>query len=298
MKITCALLTVAAGLCGSAIAADDTSVFVQGPARNAAPYIANFHQNTSRAVGVVYSGLNKDNTVGFEFNGNVSAHSADDFSLVSGPAQTLNPTTVDTFGTIFIRPAGSTTDNFDLTVGIWDSWSISGADDALFDNTTYPGQLLGAFTLQIRGLPSNTSTNPDVWYTGDVDVSSLSIVIPDTGGAVELLATDVGASLPFSNGVISVCNGNAIRSTTGTDDGLNRIAGLSLQRYWRDTVLDGSPLLDSAMERFSGLGLSAGMFAVQIQSDNVKCAADFNNDGFPDFFDFNDFVDAFEAGCP
>ena len=33
------------------------------------------------------------------------------------------------------------------------------------------------------------------------------------------------------------------------------------------------------------------------QSSSVHCPADFNDDGFPDFFDFNDFVTAFEAGC-
>ena len=37
--------------------------------------------------------------------------------------------------------------------------------------------------------------------------------------------------------------------------------------------------------------------AIQVLTDPADCGADFNRDGFVDFFDFDEFIGAFEAGC-
>ncbi len=48
----------------------------------------------------------------------------------------------------------------------------------------------------------------------------------------------------------------------------------------------------------SNVSCSTSNYNETLVSVDVGCPADFNGDGFVDFFDFDDFVAAFEAGCP
>ena len=67
----------------------------------------------------------------------------------------------------------------------------------------------------------------------------------------------------------------------------------------RDTILTNGSALDGEFTGSlpSGNGLPGGAFSASFSVE--PCPADFNGDGFADFFDFDDFVTCFESGtCP
>ena len=47
----------------------------------------------------------------------------------------------------------------------------------------------------------------------------------------------------------------------------------------------------------AGYNLGTSTVVTTLYSDTLHCPADFNDDGFVDIFDFNDFVTLFESGC-
>ena len=70
--------------------------------------------------------------------------------------------------------------------------------------------------------------------------------------------------------------------------------GQSDPMQWSDNNNDGTITSD---ENFEFIGSRAALLFNVGSPTNRWCPADFNRDGFSDFFDFNDFVDAFENGC-
>ena len=277
------VLMVACGLSAPALAGDAPELVSASIMQDGSTWASNFRADAGRGLMTVYSGLNTNISAGIEFNSNVAAHSADDFSLIGGPAQQGQPTPIRTFGTYIVRPTKSSAKSFDMVVNIWNSF-----DDSDDTNMFAGSALLGTFRVEYRNLPDGG------FWTGDLDISALNITLPGASGAFEIMLTAPGGSTPLANGAASVCNGNTIWDSTTMS--LNNEAGTSEQMYWRDGLLTGN-IRGSADKRYSGLTQSRGMLAVRMKSDQTHCPADFNNDGFTDIFDFVDFIDAFESGC-
>jgi hypothetical protein len=76
-------------------------------------------------------------------------------------------------------------------------------------------------------------------------------------------------------------------------------AGDSDNNVLMSTDLGGNPRVRDAARADTGRGiLPVDMGAYEFQPDaEPNCDADFNQDGFVDFFDFNDFVNAYEGNC-
>ena len=153
-------------------------------------------------------------------------------------------------------------------------------------------------------------------FSAQVDFSNANIVQPGLN-QVELHAN-------FANGTIffvvfdnnygqglnyHVWNGNlSSEMAASTTSGTLRIvrSGSLISGYSGDALIfsqnNGSPLTSMSFVLQNNVG---GASPISVDFDNfsmttdVNCPADFNNDGFLDFFDFNDFVTCFEGGdCP
>jgi len=206
---------------------------------------------------------------------------ADDISLARGGV--TYPLALSQMEIVFIS-AGNLAAT-DMRVQIWDT----------YDNTGTVGSpvgqnLLGGFILRFTGIP--TGTGRAAYTTGAVDVSSLAITLNDGGVVVtiDFLQSNTTTILPNGNFTAAIQSNydNALFQDTlavGTGDTF----------YYRDVDLNGT--CEANESRFFGRGDRA-RFGIRLAAD-VAClgSSDFNGDGFTDFFDFDDFVSAFEGGC-
>ena len=101
-----------------------------------------------------------------------------------------------------------------------------------------------------------------------------------------IVATSVQAAPPFSVDWFVWGSGGTTSAATG---GAFSVVGTLGQAS--PNALDGTLMVGSGGGH--DYSLIAGFWSI------TDCPADFNDDGFVDFFDFNDFVTCFEGGaCP
>jgi len=135
------------------------------------------------------------------------------------------------------------------------------------DVSAAPAQLRVYVTQGITASPANFTLTRDgnsVPLSYSFDAPSSSIRITPTGGWA------AGAYALTANGVVASSGGLALDGEVS------------------------SATSPAALP--SGNGLAGGTYALQFTITAPVCAADFNNDGFVDFTDFDAFVSAFEAG--
>ena len=115
--------------------------------------------------------------------------------------------------------------------------------------------------------------------------------ISDKGMYVEMWMTDHDTDEQLPRGVFTWLYQDTFDFTTWAP---TIAVGSSDAALWSDANDDGQITSDEGAVYLGGRHQA---FFKLDSATNRWCPADFNHDGFSDFFDFNDFVDAFESGC-
>ncbi len=150
------------------------------------------------------------------------------------------------------------------------------------------------------GLVLNFGALPTgVWRSNVGDLDAIGIQMPADGGYVQIFAQDVSSEITLSTGPCQpmLWSTSEDYGEAGRNAGRAGVAALD-----DDSPTDG--VLDLASECF---GYDFGVCPDPLNASNgfwitgggSGCAADFDGDGFVDFFDFDAYVACFEGGaCP
>ena len=176
--------------------------------------------------------------------------------------------------------------NFDLEVTVYASINTSaGTNGAVNDGTP-----VATFVIPLRGI-ANTGS----WQTGLVDLSTLpggGVTLPGKAAFVRVRYLQPGTTTLASNVTPLFASSWDVSSSWES----TRVAGRSCSGSFRDVNGDGV-LSPSEFRNFNFPGQADLFLVLQASVVSDRCAADFNNDGAVDFFDYLDFVDAFSIGC-
>ncbi|QOJ01635.1 MAG: hypothetical protein HRU70_14560 [Phycisphaeraceae bacterium] len=281
-----AMLAGVAGLALVASAmANDVAVPVTGPVQRVP---------VENMGGVRIAPTSRDNTVFYDQTiGGLLTNTAnprvalDDASAIPGPASNATfPLVVNAFNTGFAMPVAT---DFDLEVTFFDGIDLAAPADTL----AATGFIAG-YVIEIRGLAAGT------YETGLIDLSGgFEFTLPDAGFFVLVrymlpgYASDLDM-VPL--GSVHVLHGGGRDAGTWAS---NQV-GHSHATYIRDFDADGIAEIADGFRAF-GFPNSCNIY-FQLQADipacsGGSCPADFNGDGFLDFFDLDAYIEAFETGC-
>jgi hypothetical protein len=279
MKTFVAVL--AAGLaCGVAVASNDTLVSAgqlkKVPSSN---LLSPTYQG--RADQPIFDVVDQD---GFVFtNTALPRQLLEDASVIPGPGSNGTfPLTVNAMGISFSTD-GTVTD-FDVEVTFWDGVNTTApADSPVHIN------LLGGFIAQVRGIGAGA------WITDPIDLTGLGtpISLPDAGTFVLVRYLQPDTTDLVAGGVQIVYDQSNDPNTFASN-----LVGASDINTWRDVDADG--IIEAAEARsfaYPTRGTMVMTIIADVPAGGNPCPADFDGDGFVDFFDFDAFVGAFELGC-
>ena len=188
---------------------------------------------------------------------------------------------IDVFGG---DPGDDYTDIFDSgTVAVKSLAMMSGSDnpggaEIIGLPTSLVGCLEGATPLPggLPGMCGTSQNSPDVYYT--MTARRAGVVVADTiGSAFDTVLSAHDQEPTFQDANLMVCNDDI-------NGAANRQSRITFpvqpnQQIWI---------------RVAGFNGAVGGYNLNVR---YECAADFNDDGFVDFFDYDDFVAAYETGC-
>ena len=275
-----------AGLClaGSASAQVSDTATRATPRRVPASCI-NFpvRDMSPRTVQYVYATVDTDNTVWT--SGSVPSELVEDVSLLPGPAGNATfPLTLNTVEFGFNMVSAVITD-FDTIVEFYDAFDTTAPVDA----PVYAGAPIAAIRFQFTALPA-----PGAYTTGPIDISALAVAAPDAGLAVRLRYVEAGTETRLLGTDCNVLYEQVIDQATFA----STMIGSTDSQFYRDVDADG--IVEAAEGRTFAFPNRLGMYFL-IEADAPDsgggCNVDFNRDGFIDFFDYLDFVTAYEQGC-
>jgi hypothetical protein len=236
----------------------------------------------ARATRLVYDATDVGVPDGeFFYNGTRPADTADDISLtLNGLGATAYPLTLTTLNFAF-ETAGIDT-AFDVEVTIFDN--IDGTNTAgvpAFD--TPLAQFVVGFVDVIDAGGYNT---------GDIDLSPAAVSITDGGIAIRMRFLVADTADTLAAGSVTMLFNDCYSEVS--EQNLQKVGSSNLF-YYRDVDLNGS--IEANEQRYFGLN-DATKFLMSIGAETTCLgSSDFNSDGFTDFFDFDDFVAAFDGGC-
>ena len=321
MKLTAAMMIAVAGACGTALA-DPTlfpgkpmpvtsmrqlgaehvrggnAVVVGGSSR----YQQTVLENTTTTSGVFYLG---GGTPGVGFNYRFGAP----FELDGSGNAVLT-----THRFFFSGAGGGTADDIDFVVVYY-----SACND-YFAN--WPGSRMGVGTAYILyGTFTGIDLSAGIGYYIDFDLAATfggGATLPGSQGVyMETFFCDPGtagvgtssdpnynADLDFNATEITggqasitmVTLEHASSHGAPTVDGLTYGTGWGSDLFANDDGDFSTSIQDSDMQYYFG-NTTLFSFAATFEASSVHCPSDFNHDGFPDIYDFTDFVTAFETGC-
>ena len=243
------------------------------PVRDASP----------RAVQQLYATNDLDNTIWL--SGSVPSELLEDVSLVPGPGSGATfPLTINTieFGFNIVNPA---TTDFDAIVEFYDS--IDGAAPAGSPVYIEPAQ--AGVVVGFAAVPG-----PGAFTTGSIDVSGLGLTLADAGLFVRIRLVEAGTETRLLGADINLIFEQTVDQTTFAA----ATVGTTDSQFYRDVDNDG--ILEAAEGRVFAYPNRLGMYFIlegEAASGGGLCPADFNGDNFLDFFDYDEFVQAFENGC-
>lgn len=220
-------------------------------------------------------------------------HYADDVSLRPGNSSALNaPGQFLTGWDVMVDCQdgfSSGARNFDMVVNFWDTANPVAAPAA-------------PFTSNLVSFVVNLTLDNLYTYLIPLDLTALpagGLLMPDMFCVVEVAFYETGTSTYMPVGDAAAMNFNCT-STWNTDgESANLTNGSGTPQFWFDNGALG--YLDNG--RRYVVGGAAGYtrkanFAMNLYGD-ARCAADFDNNGFVEPIDYNNFINAYEAGpCP
>lgn len=177
------------------------------------------------------------------------------------------------------------------------------------------GSLLFLATLEGPGVTNDNNTAIYLWRRGTLTLvaraDSSSLYLPALGGAVALnshddvgIITNTQARL-FKPGVgtlIVARRNEPINPSSGLSGNVLTLSSFMGSLSNTSTSAGNDDLSLSCLSEAGELlvfGNANGHFAISFSITSPGCPADFNLDGFTDFFDYLDFVTCFEGGrCP
>jgi hypothetical protein len=237
----------------------------------------------------------------FWFGYLVAANNSDDISLSPGPQSGLyapGGQLVTGMDLIFANEDLSGLGrSFDINVNFWNTMNPTGPDQWVAGDpcdVTAPG-----FFSTISALPAG------FWIiswslTG---FPNGGILLQDDGLDVDVYYTEVGvappAGYPHISGLGNLANVyNSVSSfaTTGNQVAATNIYGYSTPWFGYDANADGIMAPAERYRRADSPYIPCDL-TINLYGD-VRCPADFNNDGFTDPLDYNGFINAFETPCP
>jgi hypothetical protein len=237
----------------------------------------------------------------FYFGFTLVPNQANDYSMSPGPQSGLYAgggqliTGMDiVFGSQDTLGTGR---NFDMNVGFFDQGDPLAA--AGVDAFSVPIDV-GGFTATFTGLPAG------FWIAsfGFSTFPNGGLQLNDDGGHINIWYTEVGVAKPAGythlsglGNISNVYNSCSTYGTTGNETAATNVYGTSNPWFLYDANANGA--CEAATERFrrSDSYLIPCTFTINLYGD-VRCPADFTNDGFVDPLDYNGFINAFETPCP
>jgi len=210
------------------------------------------------------------------YDGGGISDAMDDLSLATGGlSYPLNVSSI----TIGLNSDGSVPD-FRAYLIFWDSFDNSGTA-----GVPYASTLVDGFYAEITGLDVGA-------FEFTFDLSANPIAFNDGGVGLELAFTDLeGNVLP--SGPFGPLYWTSHNTTTSAD---TQKVGHSDSLFALDVDENGEISANEA-SYYYGLEFKTRFYVSLTATTACPGSADFNGDGFVDFFDFDDFVSAFEGGC-
>jgi hypothetical protein len=284
-------LSAFAGLClaAPAFAAEDTLVpagaLKRVPASALSMPTVPFGE---RANTNVYEVVDSDNLI--FTNTALPLQLLDDVSVIPGPGSAGTfPLTIN--GMFVSFDVDASLQSFDIEVTFWDSVDVAAAAGTPVHTNFIDGFIVAVDASALPG--------PGAYVTDTIDLTGLpnaGIVLPDAGTFVRIryLVPDSDPAVLMPSGSVEIVYDATNDATTFASN----VIGATDINTWRD--VDNDTILEAAEARSFAYPGRGGML-IGLQADvpvgDGGCGADFNGDGFVDFFDYDDFVGAFEAGC-
>jgi hypothetical protein len=250
-------------------------------------YTGALRPKLTRAVGLIFD--NSDTSANLITNTANQAWVIDDHSLNPGNASALRPQLITGIAIGFaVRGLATDTRSFDVVIEFFDRFNSAAAANTNAWNTS-----LGSFRVGFSNLAGNSA-----YTTAMIDLTGLS------GGGIQTTDDGFGISMRFVEpGTDTLVNTSPIPVThlfqsaidgaaTGTQSNLllNGHNGLG---SWRD--VDNDTFVETTERTTFAWPINA-RFWLQLEGD-ARCPADYNNDGFVDGIDSDQFNNDFEAGC-
>jgi hypothetical protein len=279
-------LSILAGLClaAPAIAAEDTLVPAGSLQRVPASCLSMpTVEFGNRANAFVYEVRDLDNAV--FTNTALPLQLLEDASLIPGPGSGATFPLVA--NGMYVSFSVTAPVDFDVEVTFWDAVDVAAPAGSPVHTT-----LIDGFVVGIANLP-----NGGAFVTDTIDLTGLAgggITLPDAGTFVRVRYLQPGTTDLMPSGSVQIVYDASNDIVTFASN----ITGASDINTWRDA--DADTILEAAEARsFAYPGRGAMVMGIQADvpvSGGGGCAADFNGDSFLDFFDYDEFVQAFENG--
>jgi hypothetical protein len=289
-------LSAFAGLClaAPAFAGEDTLVPAGAPKRVPASALSMptipFGE---RANTNVYEIVDTDNLV--FTNTALPVQLLDDVSVIPGPGSAGTfPLTIN--GMFVSFDVDASLQSFDIEVTFWDSVNVTAPAGSPVHTDFIDGFIVAVDASALPGAGA--------YVTDTIDLTGLpnaGIVLPDAGVFVRIryLVPDSDPAVLMPSGSVEIVYDATNDATTFASN----VIGATDINTWRDvTPSGGSPngIIEASEARsFAYPGRGGALIGLQadVPVGGGGCAADFNGDGFLDFFDYDGYVEAFETGC-
>jgi hypothetical protein len=246
-------------------------------------YVGNIKPMSTYSPGLIF-----DNSTGAGTTNTANqAWAIDDFSLDPGNALPGSQLITGMSFAFAIRGTTGQTRSFDVLVEFLDTYNAA----APAGSPGWTGTMGTVVRVQFANLGQNAA-----YTTAMLNLTGLpggGILLNDRGFAIDLKFVE-----PGTNDLIVAPNVPVTHFYTSnfTADGTNQLLnGHNSFTNWRDA--GGTIGVIEASDARNFAWPTHARFYMKLQG-NAKCPADFNGDGQSDFFDYLDFVGAFDVGCP
>ncbi len=186
-------------------------------------------------------------------------------------------------------------------VGVQPSWLID-SDQTVPQTTSVAGLGLAMGADTKIGVLYNASNGGSIFTMkltfGDGTEALLPLTAPDWYGAQNPGEAQAGVESQTSLGTF-LATENVDEARDGVDLNVVEAVASTASLLAAGVDVSGKTLSSISFQDPLEPNSAIAIYAVTVRDGTPTCRADFNADGFVDFFDFNDFVDCFEAvACP
>jgi len=159
-----------------------------------------------------------------------------------------------------------------------------------------PSNFLGGYAVAVEGMERGYVYQFDGML--DLAAAGIQIVLPDDDFGLVMRFFEDDSFTSFSPDMTVAFAGGDNDNNNQASTGDGALVGFSDDVYWRD--VNGNMQFNVSEARyFNGYPRGANFLDEIASNIDASCPADFNGDGFLDFFDFDDFVSCFESEiCP